>query len=72
MIFRWFSCNDDSSDELYAYVNLFADFGTRGAPNTFKVILVDVFIQMACSEFVITIPIVVYVDDVALILASEF
>jgi hypothetical protein len=71
MIFRWFPCDDDASDELYVYVNLFADFGTSGAPGTFKVILVDVFVQMARSEFVITIPIVIYVDDVALISASE-
>lgn len=71
MIFRWYSCEDDEDDDLYAYVNVFADFGTRGAPGTFKVILVDVFIQMARSEFVISIPIVIYVDDVALISGSE-
>ena len=72
MIFRWFDCDDDSdADDLYAYVNLFADFGTRGAPGTFKVILVDVFVQMAKSEFVLCIDIIVYVDDVALISSTE-
>ena len=71
MIFRWFTCDTDRNDDLYAYVNLFADFGTRGAPGTFKIILVDVFVQMARSEFVITIPIVIYVDDVALISGCE-
>ena len=76
MLFRWFlvsegETDDESSTELHCYVNLFADFGTRGAPGTFKIILVDVFIGMARSEFVLTIPIVVYVDDVALVSASR-
>lgn len=76
MLFRWFVVNrdddeDDPSADLHCYVNLFADFGTRGAPGTFKLILVDVFIGMARSEFVLTIPIVVYVDDVALVSGSQ-
>ena len=73
MVFRWFDCDDSDSDsdDLYAYVNIFADFGTRGAPGTFKVILVDVFVQMAKSEFVLCIDIIVYVDDVALISSTE-
>ena len=69
MLFRWFDVDDsDRSDRtLYVYAHLFADFGTRGAPGTFKIILVNVFVGIAQSEFVLTIPIVVYVDDVALI-----
>ena len=71
MLFRWFNTDDDSSDSLYVYLHLFADFGTRGAPGTFKIILVNVFVGIAQSEFVLTIPIVVYVDDVALIADDE-
>lgn len=77
MLFRWFgrrkqhpSC-PKGQDNLFLYVHLFADFGTRGAPGTFKVILVDVFIGIARSEFVITIPLIVYVDDVAVISGTE-
>ena len=47
-------------------LHLFADFGTRGMPGTFKVFMVDVVVQMARSEFVITLPLTVYVDDAAL------
>jgi hypothetical protein len=50
---------------------LFADFGTSGAPGTFKIILVDVFVGMARSEFVVTIPLLVYVDDVAMVSSDE-
>ena len=79
MIFRWYSCGreassepeDSLSDALFVYVNLFADFGTCGAPGTFKVILVDVFVGVAQSEFVVSIPILVYVDDVALIAKND-
>ena len=77
MLFRWFQCrsklsSDKSAGErLYLYCNLFADFGTRGAPGTFKLILVDVFVGMARSEFVLTLPLLVYVDDTALISPDE-
>ena len=73
MLFRWLNVDDsDHSDSSwYVYVHLFADFGTRGAPGTFKIILVNVFVGIAQSEFVLTIPIVVYVDDVALIAEEE-
>ena len=32
------------------------DFGTRGLPGTFKIFLVDVIVQMARSELVLTLP----------------
>ena len=48
---------------LYLYVHLFGDFGTRGLPGTFKIFLVDVIVQMARSELVLTLPLAVYVDD---------
>ena len=71
MLFRWFDLGDSDSDDLIVYVHLFADFGTKGAPGTFKMILVNVFVGIAQSEFVLTIPIIVYVDDVALIANHE-
>ena len=52
---------------LYLILHLFADFGTRGMPGTFKVFLVDVVVQMARSEFIITLPITIYVDDAGLV-----
>ena len=52
---------------LYLYVHLFGDFGTRGLPGTFKIFLVDVIVQMARSELVLTLPLAVYVDDSGLI-----
>ena len=48
-------------------MHLFGDFGTRGLPGTFKIFLVDVVVQVARSEFVVTLPLEVYVDDVAMI-----
>lgn len=64
MLFKW-RLPDARSDHLFAH--LFGDFGTKGLPGTWKIILVDVIVQMAKSELVITLPLVVYVDDTALI-----
>ena len=64
MAFCWAMTEGEEED---LYIHLFADFGTRGAPGTFKVFLVDVVIQMAKSEFVLTLPLEVYVDDCGLI-----
>ena len=58
-LFRWFG-HDDSSDALYLYCHLFGDFGTKGLPGTFKIFLVDVVIQTARSECIMSIPIIVY------------
>ena len=73
MFFRWKRRRSERGRDksLYLYVNLFADFGTRGAPGTFKLILVDVFLGMARSEFVLTLPMVVYVDDVGVIATPD-
>ena len=64
-LFRFFE--SDSSTEESLFVHLFGDFGTNGMPGTFKIFLVDVVVQMARSEFVLTLPMVVYVDDAALV-----
>ena len=63
--FRFFET--DSSTEESLFVHLFGDFGTNGMPGTFKIFLVDVVVQMARSEFVLTLPMVIYVDDAALV-----
>ena len=52
---------------MYCYVHLFGDFGNRGLPGTFKIFLVDVVVQMARSELVLTLPLAIYVDDSGLI-----
>jgi len=62
--FRFFITSDCHLDLL---MHVCADFGTRGAPGTFKLLFVDVFLQMARSEAVLTLPMPVYVDDCALI-----
>ena len=64
--FRWFEDDSDGAD-LFLYCHLFGDFGTRGLPATFKVFFVDVVVQMARSEFILTLPLEIYVDDGGLI-----
>ena len=68
-LFRWFG-EHEADGALYLYVHLFGDFGTRGLPGTFKIFLVDVIVQMARSEMVLTLPLAVYVDDTGLIGSS--
>ena len=63
-LFRWALTDGDDEDLL---VHTMGDFGSRGLPGTFKIFLVDVVVQMARSEFVLTLPLVVYVDDAGLI-----
>ena len=48
-------------------MHLFCDFGTRGMPGCFYLFYVKVVIPMARSELVVTLPLVIYVDDNALI-----
>ena len=65
MAFRW-PCGARDAP-LSLILHLFADFGTRGMPGTFKIFLVDVVVQMARSEFVVTLPLTIYVDDAGLV-----
>jgi len=53
------------------FVHLFGDFGTRGLPGTFKIFLVNVVVQMARSELVLTLPLAICVDDSGLIGPDE-
>ena len=78
MLFRWFNSRasltrlpNAAKNRLHLYAHLFADFGSKGAPGTMYIILVQVFVGIAKSEFVLTLPIVIYVDDVAVIGAAE-
>jgi hypothetical protein len=65
MLFRW-ACDGEGADEdLLAH--LFADFGTKGAPGTFQLLMVRVVVQMARSEMILTLDLVVYVDDAGII-----
>ena len=57
----------DGSDTLHLLLHLFGDFGTAGMPGTFKKFLVDVVLGMARSEQVLTLPMLVWVDDCALV-----
>ena len=56
----------------HAYAHIFADFGTAGAPGTFKLFFEDTVLAMARSEAVVSMPrplgafrTAVYVDDVS-------
>ena len=75
MVFRWFqdagsAALPESSDDT-AFVHLFADFGTSGAPGVFRIFFVEVVLNVARSEMIITLPVVVHVDDLAMIGESE-
>eukprot|EP00966_Prymnesium_polylepis_P104734 2425961-Prymnesium_polylepis.1 len=64
-LFRFFA--SDEASELTLFMHVCGDFGAAGMPGTFKIFFVDVVVQMARSEFVLTLPLPVYVDDCALI-----
>ena len=55
------------SSDLSLFAHVCADFGTRGLPGTFKIFFVDVLVNMARSELLLTLPFPIYVDDGALI-----
>ena len=51
--------------ELSLFCHLNGDFGTRGMPGAFKIFFVDVVLNMARAAETLTIPMTVYVDDLA-------
>ena len=67
-LFRFFV---DASDATHLLVHLFGDFGTSGMPGTFKKFLVDVVLGMARSEQVLSLPMLVWVDDCAIVGAAR-
>ena len=58
---------DVGGQDLQLFCHLNCDFGTRGLPGTFKIFFVDVLLQMARSELLLTRPMMVHVDDTGLI-----
>ena len=48
-------------------MQMHGDFGTRGMPGCFYIFFVRVVIPMAQSEMVVSLPLIVYVDDCAMI-----
>ena len=63
--FRFFE--SDATDVLSLYVHLTGDFGAAGLPGTFKIFFADVLVPMARFAGRLTLPMAVYVDDLALI-----
>jgi hypothetical protein len=58
------SCSTASIEgRAQSYLN--GDFGTRGMPGVFKIFFVDVVLNMARAAEALTIPMTVYVDDLA-------
>ena len=70
MFFRWYrdaaTCRQAGTNDDTLFVHLFADFGTAGAPGEFKIFLVDVVLQVGRSELIVSLPVVVHVDDIAM------
>ena len=63
----WFNVDESGDpDEMWMYVHLTGDFGASGMPGTWKIFF-DVMIGTARSVGVLTLPMPVYVDDLALI-----
>ena len=68
-LFIWYSINgsdDDCSTKEYLFMHVNGDFGAAGLPGSFKLFFTDAVCGMARSEEVLTLPLVVYVDDLAL------
>ena len=65
LLTRFFSA--DNTDSLTLFMHVCGDFGTRGMPGVFKIFFSDVVVNMARSEGVLTLPMPIYVDDMALI-----
>ena len=69
-MFCWFDVreDDDSVDSaMFLYMHICGDFGTSGFPGTFKIFFTDVVVNMARSMAILTLPMPVFVDDMALI-----
>lgn len=60
-----------SPDEVWLHWHVCGDFGAKGLPGTFKVFFSDVVVGIARSEGALTLPVVVHVDDTALIGLSK-
>ena len=72
MFFTWYNLEDDDDDNEYLYANLFADFGSRGAPEAFRTLFVEVILGIARSEEVVNLcrEVPIHVDDFCFIDAA--
>ena len=64
-LFRWYGQTPATRHETHLYVHLFADFGCAGVPATFDV-LMRVVIGMSRAKGVLTLPLSIHVDDIAI------
>jgi hypothetical protein len=62
-LFHRFHRSEGTGQGLFCHLN--GDFGTRGMPGTFKIFFVDVVLNMARAAETLTLPMTVYVDDLA-------
>ena len=68
-MFKFFA--DDVTENESLFMHIFGDFGAAGLPGTFKLFFVDCVIPMARFALRLTLPMVVYVDDVGMIGRTE-
>jgi hypothetical protein len=69
-LFHWYDVMLADADQLslsWLYWHVCGDFGTGGMPGTWKIFFTDVLLGVARSELIVTLPTIVYVDDVATI-----
>jgi hypothetical protein len=67
-LFFWFNVHLpdwDVTSPKKLYWHVCGDFGTAGMPGTWKIFFTDVMVGIARSEMILTLPMPVYVDDVA-------
>jgi len=64
-LFKFFADNETVEESLF--MHLFGDFGAAGLPGTFKLFFDDCVIPMARFALRLTLPMVLYVDDLAMI-----
>ena len=73
MFFTWYNVYDDNDNAIYLYANLFSDFGGAGTPEVFRRFFVDVLLNVARAESIISpcrlVP--THVDDFSIIDKEE-
>ena len=73
-LFHWWDVtapDDDVHAKWCLYVHVCGDFGAAGLPGTWKVFFSDVIVGVARSESILSLPMVVYVDDTGTIGADQ-
>ena len=65
-LFMWFDVDAaevSDADRMMLFCHICGDFGAAGLPGAFKLFFSDCVVGMARSELIVTLPLVVYVDD---------